>query len=318
MPAPRILFVKLSSLGDVVHHLPAVSELHAHHPNARIAWAVEEGYARLIALHPAVSQVIAVGLRGLRSQPWDAGRWSNLAEARRKLRAEPWDYVIDAQGLAKSGLIARMARGRTYGMDAASARERAATLFYDAGFAVPRELHAVERNRRLVASVMGYEVAGTARYGLVAPPARPSWAPGGAYAVMLQAASREAKRWPEDHWVALGTRLARSGIASVFPGGTDEERAAAARIAAAVPDAMAAPPMDLDTAAALLGHASRVAGVDTGLTHLAVALDRPTVGIYRATRPALTGLHGASGTNLGGPGETPSAEAVAAAMRLPP
>ncbi|HUP31387.1 MAG TPA: lipopolysaccharide heptosyltransferase I [Usitatibacter sp.] len=318
MPAPRILFVKLSSLGDVVHHLPAVSELHAHLPNARIAWAVEEGYARLIALHPAVSQVIPVGLRGLRSQPWDAQRWSHLAEARRKLRAETWDYVIDTQGLVKSGLIARMARGRTHGLDTSSARERAATIFYDERYGVPRDLHAVERNRRLVASAMGYEMKGPPRYGLVAPPSRPSWAPEGAYAVMLQAASREAKRWPEDNWIALATRLARSGIASVFPGGTDEERATAARIAAAVPDAMAAPPMDLDTAAALLGHASRVAGVDTGLTHLAVALDRPTVGIYRATRPALTGLHGASGTNLGGPGETPSAEAVAAAMRLPP
>lgn len=318
MPAPRILFVKLSSLGDVVHHLPAVSDLHAHRPEARIAWAVEEAYAELAALHPAVSQVIAVGLRGLRAHPLEGARWSRLLMARRTLRASPWDYVIDTQGLVKSGLVASAAGGRAYGLDGASARERAAAMFYDVRIAVPRELHAVERNRRLVAAAFGYELRGTARYGLTLPPSRPAWAPAGAYAVMLHAASREAKRWPEEHWIALGRRLAACGIAAVLPGGTEAELATAKRLAAAIPDALAAPPMGLHTAAALLGHAARVAGVDTGLTHLAVALDRPTVGIYLATRPALTGLHGTHAVNLGGPGDTPTPAAVATAMRLPP
>ena len=163
MPAPRILFVKLSSLGDVIHHLPAVTDLRAHRADARIDWAVEESYARLVALHPAVSRVVPVGLRALRARPFDRAAWARLAESRAALRAEAWDYVIDTQGLVKSALVARTARGRRYGMDAASVRERAAASFYDVGIAVPRELHAVERNRRLVGAVFGYAVEGPAR-----------------------------------------------------------------------------------------------------------------------------------------------------------
>lgn len=318
MPAPRILFVKLSSLGDVIHNLPAVSDVREHHPDAHVAWALEEAYAPLAALHPAVAEVIPVSLRALRSRPWDLARWSHLAATRRSLRARQWDYVIDTQGLLKSALVTRSAPGRSYGLDRASAREPIAARFYDTKIAVSRELHAVERNRHLAAAALGYAQRGPARYGLAVKAPRPRWAPAGAYAVLLQAASREAKRWPEERWIALGRRLAGAGIAAVIPGGNDAERAAAARIASAVPDAIAAPAMDLATAASLMAHAARVAGVDTGLTHLAVALARPTVGIYVATRPDLTGLHGAQGINLGGPGDMPSVAAVAAAMRLPP
>ena len=318
MLAPRVLFVKLSSLGDVVHLLPAVTDLLAHRPGARIAWAVEEAYAELVRLHPGVSEVIPVGLRGLKRNVLDAQRWARLGTARRTLRGGEWDFVVDAQGLIKSALVARSARGATFGFDKASARERAATRFYDVKIAVARARHAVERNRELVARVFGYAVAGEARYGLRAPPAAPSWAPFDRYAVLLHAASRADKRWPAEHWVALGKLLAQNGHTAIFPGGTAAERADAARLAAQVPGAIAAPAMGLAEAAALLGHAALVAGVDTGLTHLAVALERPTVGIYTATRPELTGLHGAEGVNLGGPGRIPSVEAVAAALGYAP
>ena len=314
MPAPRVLFVKLSSLGDVIHHLPAVSELAAHRPDVRIAWAVEEAYAELVRLHPGVAEVIPVGLRGLKGNVLDVRRWARLAATRRALREGRWDYVIDAQGLLKSALVARAAQGAAFGMDRASARERAAARFYDVKIAVKRERHAVERNRELVAKVFGYAVEGEPRYGLVPPPSPPAWAPQGDYAVLLHAASRAEKRWPEERWVALGALLAQSGIVSVLPAGTPAERAAAARIAAKIPGAMAAPAFGLAEAAALIGHAALVAGVDTGLTHLAVALGRPTAGIYTATRPELTGLHGNDGVNLGGPGRAPSVDAVAAAL----
>jgi lipopolysaccharide heptosyltransferase I len=317
MAAPRILFVKLSSLGDVVHHLPAVTELLAHRPGAHVGWAVEEAYAQVVALHPGVSQAIAVGLRGVRDRPLSPSRWRRLVAARRELGRGAWDFIVDTQGLLKSALVARAAGGQArFGLDRASARERIASRFYDVKIAVPREMHAVERNRRLVAAVFGYRVEGPATYGLVAPAERPRWAPAGAYAVMLHGASRQNKRWPEREWVALGSRLAADGCTCVFPGGTAAERADAARFAAQVPGALAAPAMDLRDAAALLAHAEVVVGVDTGLTHLAVALERPTVGIYGATRPELTGLHGGSALNLGGPGAAPSAEAVAEALGL--
>jgi heptosyltransferase-1 len=318
MPAPRILFVKLSSLGDVIHHMPAVTDLAAHRPEARIAWAVEEAYAELVRLHPAVSEVIPVGLRGLKRGILSPSRWRRMAEARRALRAGPWDFVVDAQGLVKSALVTRAARAPAFGLDRASARERAAARFYDVKIPVARERHAVERNRELVAKVFGYRVDSPARYGLQPVADAPSWAPTLPYAVLLHAASRADKRWPEERWIALARRLAENGCASVFPGGTDDERKVAARLAREIPEAVAAPAMGLAEAAALIGRAQLVAGVDTGLTHLAVALARPTVGIYTATRPELTGLHGPGAINLGGPRKPPSVEEVAAALGLDP
>lgn len=316
MPAPRVLFVKLSSLGDVIHHMPAITDLAVHRPEARVAWAVEEAYADLVRLHPGVSEVIPVGLRGLRGNVLDGARWRRLADARRVLARGSWDYVVDSQGLLKSALVARAARAVTFGLDRRSARERLAARFYDVRLPVARERHAVERNRELVAQVFGYRVHAPARYGLAAPPAAPTWAPAGPYAVLLHAASRPRKAWPGERWIALGALLSARGYACVLPGGTEAERATAARLAAAIPGAMAAPPMSLAEAAALLGHATLVAGVDTGLTHLAVALARPTVGIYCATRPELTGLHGSASVNLGGPGKPPTAAAVAKALGL--
>ncbi|HXS53934.1 MAG TPA: lipopolysaccharide heptosyltransferase I [Usitatibacter sp.] len=318
MPAPRILLVKLSSLGDVVHLLPGVTDLAAHRPGVHVAWAVETPYAELAALHPAVSRVIPVPLRRLRDRPWSRSAWLALRAAKAQLRAQRWDFVVDAQGLIKSGCVARWARAPVFGPDRASARERFAARFYDVKIAVPREMHAVERNRRLLAQVFGYEVTAPARYGLAPPAQPPAWAPAGRYAVLLHAASRADKRWPDDRWVALGRRLGDDGYSMVLPGGNEAERADAARLAQAIgPMASAAPAMPLAEAAALLAHAAGVVGVDTGLSHLAVALGVPTVGIYCATSPRLTGLHGgALAVNLGGPRAAPDVDAVASAAGI--
>lgn len=317
MPGPRILFVKLSSLGDVIHHLPAVTDAALHHPGAHIAWAVEEAYVDIARLHPAVARTIAVGLRGLRRDPLAGLRWKRLTAARREVREGRWDYVIDTQGLVKSAWIARASDAPRFGLDAASARERLAARFYDVKFAVPRSLHAVERNRALVGAVLGYKPRGEARYGIVAPPEAPEWAPRSPYVVMLHAASRASKRWASAHWVELANTMSARGYTAVFPGGTHAEREAAAALAREIPGAIAAPAMDLVQAAALLAHADGVVGVDTGLTHLAVALGVPTVGIYGATSPALTGLHGgARAVNVGEAGKPPSVGDVIAAIGL--
>lgn len=314
MPAPRILFVKLSSLGDVVHHFPAVSDLRRRWPDAHVAWAVEPPYAGLVRLHPGVAEAIPVNLRALRARWYSGAEWRSWRVARRRIGEPRWDYVVDSQGLLKSALIARRARGARFGPDRASARERIAARFYDVGIPVARGLHAVERNRRLGAQVFGYRLDGMADYGLDSPVAPPDWAPASRYIVMLHAASHKQKMWPEAYWVELGQRLAALGYSIVLPAGTPAERATAHRIAIDIPDSAVAPPSDLTALAQLLVHAWAVVGLDTGLTHLAVALGRPTVGLYCATDPALTGLHGAQAINLGGPRSPPSVEEVARAL----
>lgn len=317
MHAPRVLFVKLSSLGDVVHHLPAVTELVERRADAHIGWVVEEAYLDLVKLHPAVKEAFALNLRSLRRNPLRASAWRSMAATRRGLARPRWDYVVDAQGLMKSAMVARFARRPTFGLDAASARERLASRAYDVKVRVPRDMHAVERNRALVAEIFGYAPTGAPRYGIASASARPEWAPVSPYAVMLHAASRAKKRWPDERWIALGRLLAESGVIPVFPGGSAAERVIAAKLAAAVPSALAAPAMSLGEAAALLAHSERVIGVDTGLTHLAVALGRPTIGIYCASDPGLTGLRGgADAVNIGGMGQSPLVGEVAAAMGL--
>lgn len=311
MPAPRVLFVKLSSLGDVIHHFPAVSDLRAHRPEVVIDWAVEEAYAPLVGLHPAVSRAIPVGLRRLKSGLLAPSAWGALSAARRALRETPYDWIVDAQGLLKSVAAARLARGPVFGYDRASIREKAAARFYDQALPVPRKLHAVERNRRLAGAVFGYSPAGPPDYGLATPARAPAWVPAGPYVVALHASSRRDKQWPDERWTALAERLRGRGIAVVYPGGSDAERARAGRLAAASAGAVAAPAIALPEAAALLAHAAAVVGVDTGLTHLAVALGAPTVGLYVSTQPGLTGLHGGpQAVNLGGPGKAPGVDEV--------
>jgi heptosyltransferase-1 len=264
-----------------------------------------------VELHPAVSRVIPVALRRLKRGLFAPAAWSALAGARRRLREQRYDRIVDTQGLLKSVAVARLARGPVFGYDRRSIRERSAARFYDQALAVPRNLHAVERNRRLVGAVFGYGPEGPPHYGLAPARNAPGWAPPGPYVVALHATSRRDKRWPEGRWAELAGRLAAEGLAVVYPGGSPAERADAERLAAASAGALAAPAMSLPEAASLLAGASAVVGVDTGLTHLAVALGTPTVGLYVATQPGLTGLLGGrDAVNLGGPGKAPTVDQV--------
>jgi len=157
------------------------------------------------------------------------------------------------------------------------------------------------RNRQLAAQSFGYALDGPADYGLSAPDLAIDWLPASPYAVFLHATSRANKMWPDASWIALGEHLRTCGVRIVLPWGNQAERDTAERLARALPNALLAPGMTLLHAAVMLSRATIVVGVDTGLAHLAVALQRPTVGIYITTRPELTGLHGGeSAVNLGG------------------
>ncbi|HEX6317496.1 MAG TPA: lipopolysaccharide heptosyltransferase I [Burkholderiales bacterium] len=298
----RILFVKTSSLGDVVHHCPAVSDAARARPEAQIDWVVEEPFAGIAAMHPAVRRVIPVAVRRWRRALWDPAVWAEIGEFRRALRGERYDTVIDSQSLVKSALVARLASGTRHGMDRASAREPLAARFYDVTHAVPRGLHAVERNRRLTASALGYALPDRLDYGLQ-DSANASPEINGAYAVLLTMTSRADKLWPEVRWVELGRALA---MPVVLPWGSEEERERAGRIGRGIGQAIVPKRMSLRELGSVFAHARAVVGLDTGLTHVAAALGAPTVGVYCGSDPALTGLYGvARASNVGAPGRPP-------------
>jgi len=315
----RILLVKTSSLGDVIHNLPVASDIRRAFPAAIIDWVVEENFATLPALHPAVRHVLPVAVRRWRKALLTRSTWREIAEFRRRTSAESYDAVLDTQGLLKSALVARQARGEKLGHAAASAREPLAARFYDRTFVIDKNQHAVARNRQLAAAALGYALDDLPLdYGIAAPACAAPWLPPGEYTVLLTATSRADKEWPEENWHALGAALNATGLRCVLPGGSAAEHARAARLAGKIGRAVAAPPMNLDALAGLLAGARIVVGVDTGLVHLAAALKRPTLALYCASDPTLTGVLGdAPHLNLGGPGAPPSAaDTVAAALRL--
>jgi heptosyltransferase-1 len=242
-----------------------------------------------------------------------------VGAVRKLFAAERYDAVIDTQGLIKSALIARSAKGERHGYNARSAREPLAARFYDVTHAVPRHLHAVVRNRMLVAAALHYRIDDAVDYGIVAGPvlARgPNAAGEQAYCVLLHATSRADKHWSVAHWTELGGRLAASGLRCLLPWGSATEFAAAEGLAAAIPGARVAPKLDLTAMAGLLAGASFTVGVDTGLTHLSAALGRPTIAIFCASSPALTGVYGApAARNLGVSGAAPDVDEVMSALQ---
>ena len=320
---PRILFIKTSSLGDVVHNCPAVSDVARRVPGAAIDWVVEDAFAEVAALHGAVRRVIPVSIRRWRSGLLSRATWSGISAFREALRAEPYDAVIDSQGLVKSALVAAMARGRRHGFDRASAREPFAARFYDRVHAVPAGRHAVDRNRQLAAAALGYALPEDCDYGLRAegePPRLERAAASSPYVLLLTMTSRDDKLWPEERWRALGAWLERRGLQCLLPWASEEERRRCARVATAIPGALVPPRLPLSQVARLARDARCVIGVDTGLTHLAAALGAPTVGLYCGSDPALTGLYGGglygNGRlrNLGGAGRPPALEEAQAAL----
>jgi heptosyltransferase-1 len=311
-----VLFIKTSSLGDVIHHMPAVTDARAHRPDTRFAWVVEEAFAPLVRLHPAIDQAIPVAGRQWRAAPYSASAWRNLAELWHAVRMRSFDAVIDTQGLFfKSAVIARFARGPRHGYDAKSIKEWPASLLYDVRHQVPWDQHAIARNRALTGHALGYAPAGPPDFGLDrARLAQPGASP---YAVLLHGTARPSKLWPEDLWRLLAAALA-TDIDVVIPFGTEAERARAERIAAVASRTRVPERVPLDRMARLIAGAAFVVGVDTGLLHLAAALGVPLVAIFAASEPGLTGPIGAGPIAVvGGPGAPPSAaEVVAAVGRL--
>ena len=297
----------------MLHNLPVVTDICRHIPDARIDWVVEESFAALPLLHSTVNRVIPVAMRRWRKS-WLQSR-NEMRAVCHNLRATQYDFAIDSQGLLKSALITRCTQSTRCGFNWGSAREPLASLFYDLTYSVAKNQHAVERNRQLAGHALGYTPQTPLDYGIHVPSTALLWLSTDPYAVLLHATSRDDKLWAESNWIELGGHLNKKGVRSILPWGNEQERVRSERLCASISGSISTPRLNLNEAATLLGNAKTVIGVDTGLSHLAAALSVPTIGIFTATDPGLTGLYaGLHAINLGGKNNSPSVEEVLIAI----
>lgn len=285
----RVLLIKTSSLGDVIHTLPALTDAQRAIPGIQFDWVVEEGFAEIPSWHPAVAEVIPVAIRRWRKHLWQTyknGEWRALKQ---RIKQQSYDLTIDAQGLLKSAWLTRFNLAPVAGFDKQSAREAVASYFYDAKYQVATDLHAVERTRRLFALALGYSITGkAAEYGLqtrhkaLAQP----------YVMFLHGTTWPSKHWPEQYWRHLAEQLNSQGIAVHLAWGNAAEQQRAERIAHELEQVTVLPQLNLAGVADEIANATACVAVDTGLGHLAAALDVPTISLYGPTLPGRVGAYG--------------------------
>lgn len=297
----RVLLIKTSSLGDVIHTLPALTDAQRAIPGIQFDWVVEEGFAEIPAWHPAVVQVIPVAIRRWRRhllQTLRSGEWRRFKP---RLRETRYDLVIDAQGLLKSAWLTRYVSAPVAGLDRQSAREPLASRFYDRRYAIGRDQHALERVRQLFAQALGYSVPETmADYGLD----RNQLATSGdqPYLLFLHGTTWPSKHWPEGNWRELAERMSEFGWSIRLPWGNADEKARAERIAENLSSVSVLPKLNLGGIAKVVAGARACVAVDTGLGHLAAALDVPSISLYGPTLPGRVGAYGRSQVHLCAPG----------------
>jgi heptosyltransferase-1 len=311
----KILLVRLSSLGDVLHTFPAATDIRRAAPDAILDWAVEEAYVPLVRMHPGVTRALPSALRRWRREWYRARAWRELAAFRATLAERDYDAILDTQGLLKSAVVAKLARGPVYGFAPGTAHERLATRLYDVTYSFAPADHKIERYRAVAARALGYAPPPAVDYGVVAPPS-PAFAPRAPYCVLLHSTARAAKLWSEAAWIDVARALEAHGVVCVLPWGDDHERARAERLAATLQRALVPPRMSVAEAAGLVGHAAAVVGLDTGLMHLAAALRVPVVGVFCDSEPLDAKPVGAGpAAYRGGVGAPPTAAAVLEALR---
>ncbi|MEE6075492.1 lipopolysaccharide heptosyltransferase RfaC [Avibacterium paragallinarum] len=297
----RICLVKTSSMGDVIHTLPALTDAQKALPHLQVDWVVEENFAEIPTWHSAVKQVIPVAIRRWRKQLLQRKTWQQWQAYRQLLQQNQYDAVIDAQGLVKSALFAvRLAQGAKHGYDKHSAREPLAALFYDERYAIDYQQHAVERIRQLFAQALGYELPNQqGDYGIAQHfPVQQSLPP---YVLLIHATTRADKHWCNQEWKKLAQNLTALGLAVHLPWGNEKEKQAAEWIAQGIENAVVLPKMDLTALAQHIANAQAVVSVDTGLAHLTAALDKPNITLYGATNPDLIGTYGKNQYHLQAP-----------------
>ncbi len=294
----RVLLIKTSSMGDVIHTLPALTDARAAIPDLQVDWVVEDSFADLARRHPAVHTVIPCALRRWRKHPIQARRTGEWHTFKSEVQAVTYDAVIDAQGLLKSAFITRLARGPQFGLDKHSAREGLSARFLDHRLSVAKGQHAIARVRQLFSQALGYVLPDTPPdYGLPREHV-PASLSGPAELVFCHGTTWPTKHYPEAFWRELLELASRDGHRIYLPWGNDEEKARAERLAADFDQTSVLPKMGLDVLTDKLLSWDAFVAVDTGLAHLAAAAGLPGIALYGPTDPVLTGVLGPRAKSL--------------------
>ena len=295
----RVLVIKTSSLGDVIHTLPALTDAALALPEITFDWVVEEGFVDIPAMHNNVGKVIPVAIRRWRKNLLKSMRLGEWRQFKKAIGAEQYSAIIDAQGLLKSAWLTRYTHGPIYGFGNASAREPIASQFYHHKINVSKDLHAVERTRQLFAQALGYNLpykVGRSGIHIADLPHPVIKKP---YLLFFHGTTWGTKHWPEFYWKTLAQKVSAEGYQVMLPWGTKEEESRAERIASSSgPDVCVMPKTGLTAIAGWIAHAKGIVAVDTGLGHLSAALDVPTVSLYGPTNPGLSGAYGKNQIHL--------------------
>jgi heptosyltransferase-1 len=344
--SPKILLVKLSSLGDVLHNLPIVWDLRKRLPHAQIDWIVEEAYVHLLEplktteTFKGIDRIIPVAFRRWRKNLFSLRTWREFFAMRKALQSTTYDVLLETQGLLKSALVCALAKKSNKAVVAGlgnatehSGYEPMARMFYTESVHVPVKCHAIDRSRRVMCSAFDWPLLNrNEEFPLFYPPEFVQQLPlllfeglkkteEGApvpYVVCFHSTARAAKRWPNEHWIELGKALSSEGYQVILPWGSETEMKVSALIASQIPGAIVPRAFSIEEAYSLVAHAALTFGVDTGLTHLSAVLDKRTVEIYcDSPRWKTEGYWSKNIANLGDWKESPTVdEAVQAAQGM--
>jgi heptosyltransferase I len=296
----RILIIKMSSMGDIIHTLPAIQDAANALPGIQFDWVVEEAFIEIPRWHANVKQIIPIALRRWRKQPWQALQHGELSRFYKQLRLQHYDKVIDAQGSIKSAITTYLSRGYRLGLDKNSVRERFADLAYQEKFSISWKLHAIDRLRRLFSKALNFSpTESPIDYGIDKQIFQSiKFDLANAYLVIVPNASWIKKCWPEASWSLLLEKIAQTGLPVFIPWGNAAEKERAQRIRGQLANVHLLPKLNLTEIAQILSQAKAAVCLDTGLSHLAAAVGTPTLTLYGPTNPRLIGTQGASQIHL--------------------
>jgi heptosyltransferase-1 len=291
----RILLIKLTSLGDLIHALPAINDAYAADPNIEFDWVIDQGFSEVATWHPAVKRIFTTSHRNWRKNLTSLSTYRNVKELLQTLRETKYDLVIDGQGNFKTALLSLCTRGERAGFDRHSAREWISHFAYQKKYPASRKIHAIDRLRLLFSQAIGYPLPETSpnfqlKEGCFT---KPSCDLPASYLVFVHSAGWRTKLWPEEHWKALIHKATQRGFHVLLPWGSPQEEARAKRLAL-FGGVRVLPRLSLSEIGYVLQRTTAAVCVDTGLSHLIAALNIPSITLYGATD---SGLIGASGSH---------------------